>query len=77
MYVGHYHGSQGIETEDQDAVGLTSILDRGQFSIFEENSFLTFFNFRFDRSGEDGKPNTPRVIKFEWNCVIFRKTVNF
>jgi len=32
--LGHYYGSHGIETEGQgqDAVGLTSILDRGQFS---------------------------------------------
>ena len=43
MCVGHYHGSHGIETkghgEDQDAVGLTSILNRG---LFLDKSFDLF-----------------------------------
>ena len=40
-YVGHYNGSQGTETEGHrsrskvNAVGVTSILDRGQFSSFK------------------------------------------
>jgi len=36
MCEGHYHVSQGLKLkvtgQDQDAVGLTSILDRGQSS---------------------------------------------
>jgi len=38
MYVGHCHGSQGIKLkvtgQGQDVVGLTLILDLGQFSSF-------------------------------------------
>jgi len=47
--VGHYHGLQGIETEGhtglgQDAVGLTSILDRRQLSVVIRAPILCIVN---------------------------------
>jgi len=48
MCVDHYHGFQGIETEGhrlglgQDAVGLTMILDRGQFPSSEDTSKVNY-----------------------------------